>query len=174
MRGALKDGKVNLAQDGGKSVVQLPEEDIFLTEASVSRSSIRSVRVISPKVEAVLRQRQAGVLGVERVLLGHHGMYSVPELVRHGGDVVGFALVIQQHPGSARAEWWAERAAHLTFAHFAVHMLFREDAPGFAGKDLVEALEGFEGKRDGFFVAEAFIRFGDRRVDIVAAQLVHA
>ena len=53
-------------------------------------------------------------------------------------------------------------------------MLFIKDAPGFAGEDLVKTFKGFKSEPDGFFITEAFIRFGDWRVDIVAAQFVHA
>ena len=50
------------------------------------------------------------------------------QLVRHGGHVVGFALVIQQHPGSERRlHGVTERAAHLALTDFTVQVIRLED-----------------------------------------------
>ena len=87
VRVALKDGEVNLAQDGGKRVVQLPKEDIFLDGGVCFALEHQVSQGHFAECGGGFRQGQAGVLGIERVLFSHHGMHGVPEFVRHGGDV---------------------------------------------------------------------------------------
>ena len=68
------------------------------------------------------------MLGEEAVLVGQHGVDGMAQFVRHGGHIIGAALVIEQHPGGqVRDELSAESAAAFALAHFAVEVAVVKD-----------------------------------------------
>ncbi len=104
-----------------------------------------------------------------------HGMDGVPQLMRHGGHVIGFALVVEQHPGGdIRVDGGAESPAALALAHLAVEMVICEHAFRHLGEARVELAEGLQHLGSGFGILVRFFGFGDRRVDIITAQFFHA
>ena len=96
------------------------------------------------------------------------------QFVRHGGDIIRSALVVEQNPGSqVRGEGGAESAAHLAFADLAVNVVGIQDLLGHAGELGMELVEGLQDDLRGLVIAVGLIRLGDRGVDVIAAELFH-
>jgi len=115
------------------------------------------------------------VLGEEGVLFRHHRVDGMPEFVGHRGDIVGFALVVEQHPwGQVRTECGTERAAHFALADFAVNMALIENTLSHTGKPGIKTLKSLESQVSGFLEGVALIRLSQRSVNIVTAQFFHA
>jgi len=102
-------------------------------------------------------------------------MHGVAQLVRHGRDVLRAALEVEQHPrGQLRQDGGAEGAAAFAFAHFTVDMLVSEHTLGFGCKFVIKALISLKGQLSSLCKAIFFAGAGNRCVNIIAAQLLHA
>ncbi len=97
------------------------------------------------------------------------------QLVGQRRHIVDLAIVVDQHPGGQlREHAIAVRAAHLARAHFGIQVLLVDDAHGVIGQRRRESAVGVVHHPHGLIEGVGLLGLGERRVDIVAAQPVHA
>ena len=111
----------------------------------------------------------------DTVLRSQHGMNGMPQFVRHGCNIFGMTLVVQLHPGGQVGEGGeAEGAPAFAAADFPVQVVLSKHTLGLLGKGRVKLAERAEYHISSFAKGILLFGSGDRGINIIAAQPLHA
>ncbi len=168
----LEADEVGLAHDSGIDVVhrrgqQLPSHEwiLLLGQQPIGQQHLGEDR-------GGLGQRQGRMLGQQRMVLGHHAVDRMTQLVGQSGHIPHPAGVVDQDPRRHAGEYRGTEGTTLLAATiFAVDVLFAKDPLGLPREDRIKVSEGPQNHLHGLAVGHLTLRLGQGCIDVVPAKL---